>query len=90
MYDTRTGEELIGMASGETYDGTPATGITSVVTTSQSVEGAQSQDSGRGVDEESVHGPTGSNSGGGVEGVIISGHEDKFIRFYDANSGQFS
>jgi striatin 1/3/4 len=88
VYDTRTGEELIGMASGETYDGTPATGITSVVTTSQSIEGATPQDSGRGADEESVHGPTGSNSGGGVEGVIISGHEDKFIRFYDANSGE--
>jgi striatin 1/3/4 len=90
IYHTRTGEELIGMASGETYDGTPATGITSVVTTSQSMEGSQSQDSGRGSDEEGVHGPTGSNGGGGVEGVIISGHEDKFIRFYDANSGQHS
>ena len=88
VYDTRTGEELIGMASGETYDGTSATGITSVVTTSQSMEGGQSQESGRGNDEESVHGPTGSNSGGGVEGVIISGHEDKFIRFFDANSGE--
>ncbi|PSN70953.1 WD40 repeat-like protein [Corynespora cassiicola Philippines] len=88
VYDTRTGEELIGMASGETYDGTPATGITSVVTTSQSIEGAPSQESGRGSEEEAVHGPTGSNSGGGVEGVIISGHEDQFIRFYDANSGQ--
>ncbi|KAF1957502.1 WD40 repeat-like protein [Byssothecium circinans] len=89
VYDTRTGEELIGMASAETYDGTPATGITSVITTSQSTEGSTSQDSGRGSDEEGVvHGPTGSNSAGGVEGVIISGHEDQFIRFYDANSGQ--
>lgn len=88
VYDTRTGEELIGMASSETYDGTPATGITSVVTTSQSLEGASSQESGRGSDEEGVvHGPTGSGSAGGVEGVIISGHEDQFIRFYDANSG---
>lgn len=90
IYDTRTGEELIGMASAETYDGTPATGITSVVTTSQSIEGASSQDSGRGSDEEgAVHGPTGSGDAGGVEGVIISGHEDQFIRFYDANSGKF-
>ncbi|KAJ4303086.1 1,2-dihydroxy-3-keto-5-methylthiopentene dioxygenase [Kalmusia sp. IMI 367209] len=89
VYDTRTGEELIGMASGETYDGTPATGITSVVTTSQSIEGASSQDPSRGADEEGVvHGPTGSGSAGGVEGVIISGHEDQLIRFYDANSGQ--
>lgn len=89
VYDTRTGEELIGMASAETYDGTLATGITSVVTTSQSLEGQPSQDAGRGSDEEgAVHGPTGSGNAGGVEGVIISGHEDQFIRFYDANSGK--
>jgi striatin 1/3/4 len=89
VYDTRTGEELIGMASNETYDGTSATGITSVVTSSQNTEGA-SQEAGRGAgEEEGIHGPTGSNSGGGLEGVIISGHEDQFIRFFDANSGMF-
>lgn len=88
VYDTRTGEELIGMASNESYDGTPATGITSVVTSSQLHEGL-SQEGGRlGSEEEAIHGPTGSNSGGGVEGVIISGHEDHLIRFFDANSGQ--
>ncbi|KAL1645348.1 1,2-dihydroxy-3-keto-5-methylthiopentene dioxygenase [Didymella pomorum] len=86
VYDTRTGEELIGMASNETYDGTPATGITSVVTSSQNTE-STTQDAARG-DDEAIHGPTGSNSGGGLEGVIISGHEDQFIRFFDANSGQ--
>lgn len=86
VYDTRTGEELIGMASSETYDGTPATGITSVVTTSQPIESTAQE--GRGAaEEEGIHGPTGSNSGGGLEGVIISGHEDQFIRFFDANSG---
>ncbi|KAJ4367056.1 1,2-dihydroxy-3-keto-5-methylthiopentene dioxygenase [Neocucurbitaria cava] len=80
VYDTRTGEELIGMASNESYDGTPATGITSVVTSSQYLEGS-SQETGRGgSDEEGIHGPTGSNSGGGLEGVIISGHEDHLIR----------
>ncbi len=26
-------------------------------------------------------------AGSGVEGVIISGHEDRFIRLFDANSG---
>jgi striatin 1/3/4 len=89
VYDTRTGEELIGMASNETYDGTPATGITSVVATSQSIEGPT--ETGRGnPDEESIHGPTGSSSGGGLEGVVISGHEDQYIRFFDANSGKFS
>lgn len=86
VYDTRTGEELIGMASNETYDGTPATGITSVVTSSQNTE-PTAQDAARG-DDETIHGPTGSNSGGGLEGVIISGHEDQFIRFFDANSGE--
>jgi len=87
VYDTRTGEELIGMASNESYDGTPATGITSVVTSSQYLESA-SQEAGRGgSDEEGIHGPTGS-ANGGLEGVIISGHEDHLIRFFDANSGQ--
>lgn len=44
----------------------------------------------RGVSDEEgvVHGPTGSSIAGGVEGLIISGHEDQFIRFYDANSGK--
>lgn len=74
------------MASNETYDGTPATGITAVVTSSQNTE-STAQDAARGEDE-AIHGPTGSNSGGGLEGVIISGHEDQFIRFFDANSGQ--
>lgn len=88
VYDTRTGEELIGMASNETYDSTPATGITSVVATSQSIEGPT--EAGRGSsDEESIHGPTGSSNGGGLEGVVISGHEDQYIRFFDANSGKF-
>jgi hypothetical protein len=87
VYDTRTGEELIGMASNETYDGTPATGITSVVATSQSIEG-QTEAGRGGADEEGIHGPTGSSNGGGLEGVIISGHEDQYIRFFDANSGK--
>lgn len=90
IFDTRTGEEIIGMASGETYNGTPATSVNSVVATSVGLEGTMSMDSGRGVseDESVVHGATGSSGGGGVEGVVISGHEDQFIRFFDANSGQ--
>jgi striatin 1/3/4 len=92
IFDTRTGEEIIGMASGETYDGTPATSVNSVVATSVGLEGTMSMDSGRGVseDESAVHGATGSSGGGGVEGVVISGHEDQFIRFFDANSGKWS
>ena len=87
IYGTRTGEEMIGMASLETYDGTPATGVNSVVATTVGLDGSLSLDAGRGVseDESVVHGATGSSSG--VEGVILSGHEDQYIRFFDANSG---
>lgn len=88
VFDTRTGEELVGMASNESYDGTPATGITSVVTSSQLIEGAAQDPSRSGSEEEGSYGPTGSSSGGGLEGVIISGHEDHLIRFFDANSGK--
>jgi len=87
IYNIRTGEEIVGMASLETYDGTPATGVNAVAATTVGLEGALSFDSGRGVseDESVVHGPTGSSSG--VEGMILSGHEDRHIRFFDANSG---
>jgi striatin 1/3/4 len=86
IFDTRTGEEIIGMVSNDTYDGTPATGINAIIATSV---GLDSGDSGRGLpeDESPVHGATGSSERGGVEGVVISGHEDQFIRFFDANSG---
>lgn len=89
IFDTRTGEEIIGMASTETYDGTPKTGVNAIVATSVGLEGTMSMDSGRGIseDESVVHGATGSTADGGVEGVVISGHEDQFIRFFDANSG---
>jgi len=88
IFDTRTGEEVIGMASNETYNGTSATGINAIVATSVGLESA---DSGRGMaeDESPVHGATGSSERGGVEGVVISGHEDQFIRFFDANSGTY-
>lgn len=89
VYGTRTGEELVGMASSETYDGTPGTGVNAVAATTVGLEGTLSMDSGRGVaeDEALVHGPTGSSSG--VEGMVLSGHEDRYIRFFDANSGQY-
>ncbi|KAJ5688854.1 Striatin Pro11 [Penicillium macrosclerotiorum] len=86
VYDTRTGEEIVGMASLETYDGTPSTGVNSVVATTVGFDGSASLDPSRTMaDEEVVHGATGSSS---VEGVIISGYEDRYIRFFDANSGQ--
>ncbi|KAL9604416.1 MAG: hypothetical protein Q9179_001864 [Wetmoreana sp. 5 TL-2023] len=89
VYGTRTGEELVGMASLETYDGSPGTGVNAVAATTVGLDGTLSLDSGRGVseDEAIVHGPTGSSSG--VEGMVLSGHEDRYIRFFDANSGQY-
>lgn len=80
IFQSKTGEQLIGMASDETYDGTVSTGINSVVVTSATVENV-----GNAGDE--VDGATGSNKDGGIEGVIISGHEDRYVRFFDANSG---
>ncbi|RAK95425.1 cell differentiation and development protein Fsr1 [Aspergillus ibericus CBS 121593] len=86
VYDTRTGEEIVGMASLETYDGTPSTGVNSVVATTVGFDGSAGLDPSRTMgEEEVVHGATGSS---GVEGVIISGYEDRYIRFFDANSGQ--
>ncbi|KAJ5837168.1 hypothetical protein N7447_003194 [Penicillium robsamsonii] len=88
VYDTRTGEEVAGMASLETYDGTPATGVNSVVATTVGFDGTVNLDPNRAIAEEEavVHGATGSSS---VEGVIISGYEDRYIRFFDANSGEW-
>ena len=88
VYSTRTGEEIVGMASLVAYDGTTATGVNAVVATTVGVEGSTSFDSGRGAaeDEALVHGATGSSNG--VEGMIYSGHEDRHIRFFDANSGK--
>ncbi|KAI1816608.1 WD40 repeat-like protein [Poronia punctata] len=83
-FDTRTGEQIGSMASLETYDNTPRTSVNVVVATTSRLE----QTSNLG--EEEAEGPTRGtgSSGSGIEGVIISGHEDQWIRFYDANSGQ--
>ena len=88
VFDTRTGEEVVGMASLETYNGTPSTGVNSVVASTVGFDGTAGFDPSRGLSEDDgmVHGATGSR--GGVEGVIISGTEDRCIRFYDANSGK--
>jgi striatin 1/3/4 len=90
VYDTRSGEEIGTMTSLETYDGTDATSVNSVVATTvgldQPHQGLNEEDSGSG------GGPTGGGramAGSGVEGVIISGHEDRFVRFFDANSGMY-
>ncbi|KAL8400935.1 hypothetical protein RB594_001093 [Gaeumannomyces avenae] len=88
VYDTRTGEEVGSMASLETYNGTLNTSVNAVVSTTVGLD--QPQTSGS-EDEANASGPTGggrSMAGSGVEGVIISGHEDRFVRFFDANSGQ--
>ncbi|OTA34932.1 hypothetical protein BTJ68_04595 [Hortaea werneckii EXF-2000] len=90
VFDACTGEEVIGMASNETYDGTPKTGINAVVATTLNLEGAGGADaSGRGSVEPAEDVGVGATGGReGVEGVVISGHEDRFVRFFDANSGQ--
>lgn len=87
VYDTRTGEEISGMASLETYDGTPSTGVNAVVASTVGFDGTANLDPHRTLAaEEEVHGATGSS---GVEGVLISGYEDRYIRFFDANSGMY-
>ena len=88
IYDSRTAEEVVGMASLETYDSSANTSVNAVAATTVGLDGALSFDSGRGLteDENVVHGATGSSSG--VEGMILSGHEDRYIRFFDANSGK--
>ena len=73
------------MASNETYDGTMHTSVNAVVATSQSLEASNASDSSRALDAEDVGGPTGSREG--VEGVVISGHEDRYVHFFDVNSG---
>ena len=91
VFDTRTGEELIGMASNETYDGTPATSVNAIAASrsaSMGFEASQVWGEMSERDEPAGAGPTGSAQG--VEGVIVSGHEDRYIRFFDANSGMHS
>ena len=87
IYSTRTGEEIVGMASQVSDEDAPAIGVNAVAATTVGVEGNLSFDTGRGTseDEALAHGATGSSSG--VEGMVFSGHEDRHIRFFDANSG---
>lgn len=89
IFDTRTGEELVGMASQETYDGTQDTGINAVVASSTGFDTNQSGTPARRAslgEDDIVHGATGGE--GGVEGFVIAGYEDRYIRFFDANSGK--
>ena len=90
VFDTRTGEMLSEMQSFETYDGTMNTSINAVVSTNVGFEGSgQVMDGPRGVEAEEVGaGATGGREG--VEGTVISGHEDRYVRFFDANSGKFT
>ncbi|KAG9792202.1 hypothetical protein KCU88_g890, partial [Aureobasidium melanogenum] len=90
IFDTRTGEEIVGMASQETYDGTRNTGVNAVVASSTGFDTRDSVAPGRRGsmgEDDVVHGATGSDDG--VEGVVIAGYEDRYIRFFDANSGMY-
>lgn len=84
IYDTASGEQVVRMASQETYDGTSATGVSSVVATTMSLESGA--EPGR-EEDVLVAGATGGQKNG-VGGVVISGHEDQYVRIFDANSGQ--
>lgn len=88
VFDTRTGEEVVGMASQETYDGTPGTAVNAVVARSAVFEAAAASPNRRGSlnEDEVVHGATGSEEG--IEGMVIAGYEDRYIRLFDANSGK--
>ncbi|KID83008.1 stalk rot protein [Metarhizium guizhouense ARSEF 977] len=92
VYDTKSGEQVGSMDSMETYDGSVKTGVNAIVATTIGLDqGNQHHGSSLGGEEENAAGgPTGGRSmaGSGVEGTIISGHEDRFVRFFDANSGQ--
>ncbi|KAL5089649.1 pro11 protein [Trichoderma cf. simile WF8] len=92
VYDTKTGEQVGYMDSLETYDGSIKTSVNAVVATTIGLDqGNQHHGTNIGGEEDpAMGGPTGGRSmaGSGVEGTIISGHEDRFVRFFDANSGQ--
>jgi striatin 1/3/4 len=91
VYDTKTGEQIGSMDSLETYDGTIKTSVNAVVATTIGLDqGNQHHGINIGGEEDpAMGGPTGGRSmaGSGVEGTIITGHEDRFVRFFDANSG---
>lgn len=91
VYDTRTGEQVVQMDSTDTYDGTQRTSVNAVVATTIGLDQGNQQHHGSNINEEEsgAGGPTGgpSMAGSGVEGTIITGHEDRFVRFFDANSG---
>lgn len=93
VYDTKSGEQVGSMDSMETYDGSVKTGVNAIVATTIGLDqGNQHHGSSLGGEEENAAGgPTGGRSmaGSGVEGTIISGHEDRFVRFFDANSGTY-
>jgi striatin 1/3/4 len=92
VYDTKSGEQVGSMDSMETYDGSFKTGVNAIVATTIGLDQASQHHGGSlGGEEGDTAGPTGGHSmaGSGVEGTIISGHEDRFVRFFDANSGMW-
>ena len=88
VFDTKTAESVVGMQSQETWDQTPSTGINAVVVATKGMSAESDGSTKEGQEGEEVHGATGSGKDGGVEGVVITGHEDRYVRFFDANSGE--
>lgn len=87
VFNTKTGEQVGSMDSLETYDGSLKTSVNAVAATTAGLD--QGAHHGNALGEEDTSAPTGGRSmaGSGVEGTIITGHEDRFVRFFDANSG---
>lgn len=76
VYSVKTGDEVSSLQSQETYNGSPKTGVNKIVTVTGGALGQQEDEEG---------GPTGER--GGLEGIVMAVHEDRYLRFYDANSG---
>lgn len=80
MYDSRTGEEIGSMQSnGPCIDDSPTTRVNCITATTIGSDNPNENERSR-FDS--------SGSGTGVEGMVVSGHEEGEIRFFEANNGE--
>ncbi len=87
VYNTRTGEEVIGMASLETYNGTPSTVANAVAATTIGLDSTLSFDPSRSVsgDKSVTNGATCSSTR--FKSIVLGGYDDGYIRVFDAENG---
>ena len=87
IYCTRTGKELIGMASLETHNGTLSAAVNAVAATTEGLDGTLRFDASRSVfgDKSVTFGATCSDSR--LMGMVLSGYDDGYVRCFDAKSG---